>query len=397
MLSENVLKNLKNASWIRAMFEEGERLRSLHGDDKVFDFTLGNPDHEPPKSVKDSLKEIVLGDKPGIHRYMNNAGYADVRQKVADHINNKNNTNLQGKHIIMTCGAAGGLNVVLKSILNPGEEVIILAPFFPEYIFYVGNHGGKPIIVPPTEGGFEPNLKIFEESINQNTKAVILNSPNNPSGYVYSKKTLMDISQILSQKEKQYGTSICILSDEPYNELVYDGIELPSILNIFKNSFIINSFSKSLALPGERIGYIAVNPHIPDIESAIESLVFCNRTLGMLMPPTFQKVISESLDEDIDIGTYETRRNMMYNNLTNLGFTCFKPMGAFYFFPQSPIKDDIKFVNDALKYNLLLVPGTGFGLPGHFRISYCVNIETIKNSFDAFASLGKDYKLKINI
>jgi aspartate aminotransferase len=395
MISESVSNNLKRASWIRAMFEEGERLRKIHGADKVFDFTLGNPDHEPPESLKESLKKMVLEDKPGIHRYMNNAGYEDVRQKLASHISNETGLSLSSKHIVMTCGAAGGLNVVLKSLLNPGEEVIVLSPFFAEYIFYIGNHGGKPVIVTPEKGSFKPDLDLLKNSINEKTKAIIINSPNNPSGYIYDEETLLNISKLLNEKEAEYKTDIYVISDEPYTKLVYDNAKIPSVLKIFKNSFVVNSFSKSLALPGERIGYIAVNPEITVLDLTIESLVFCNRTLGYVNAPAiFQKVIADALDEEINIESYKKRRDVLYDSLISFGFKCIKPQGTFYLFPQSPIEDDLKFIQDALKYNLLLVPGTGFGLPGYFRIAYCVSPDTIQNSLPAFEALAKDYGLK---
>lgn len=395
MISESVSNNLKRASWIRAMFEEGERLRKIHGADKVFDFTLGNPDHEPPESLKESLKKMVLEDKPGIHRYMNNAGYEDVRQKLADHINNETGLSLSSKHVVMTCGAAGGLNVVLKALLNPGEEVIVLSPFFAEYIFYIGNHGGKPVIVTPEKGSFKPDLDLLKNSINDKTKAIIINSPNNPSGYIYDEETLLNISKLLNEKEAEYNTSIYVISDEPYTKLVYDNAKIPSVLKIFKNSFVVNSFSKSLALPGERIGYIAVNPEITVLDLTIESLVFCNRTLGYVNAPAiFQKVIADALDEEINIESYKKRRDVLYDSLISFGFKCIKPQGTFYLFPQSPIEDDLKFIQDALKYNLLLVPGTGFGLPGYFRIAYCVSPDTIQRSLPAFEALAKDYGLK---
>ncbi|RXE60181.1 pyridoxal phosphate-dependent aminotransferase [Acetivibrio mesophilus] len=395
MISESVVNNLKNASWIRAMFEEGEKLRKIHGKDNVYDFTLGNPDHEPPASVKEALKTIVNEDKPGIHRYMNNAGYDDVREKVADYLNKTSGlSSITSKHIIMTCGAAGALNVVLKTILNPGEEVIILAPYFAEYIFYVGNHDGKVVIVPPEKDSFKPDLKILESSITNKIKAIIINSPNNPSGYIYSEETLKGISDILEKKEKEYNSTIYAISDEPYYKLVYDDAKLPFLFKLFKKSFIVNSFSKSLALPGERIGYIAVNPEVPELNLILESLVFCNRTLGYVNAPAlFQKAIVDSLDVDIDIESYKQRRDIIYENLTRLGFSCIKPQGTFYIFPKSPIEDDIQFIKHAVKYNLLLVPGTGFGLPGHFRLSYCVSMDTIKNSLPAFEALAKDFNL----
>ncbi|NLL04245.1 MAG: pyridoxal phosphate-dependent aminotransferase [Clostridiaceae bacterium] len=394
MLSQKVTTNLSNASWIRAMFEQGEELRKIHGKDKVYDFTLGNPDPEPPKEVKEALKNIVLESNQGMHGYMSNAGYEYVRQKIADKISNETGLSLSSEHILMTCGAAGGLNVVLKSILNPGEEVLILAPFFAEYNFYVENHGGKTIVVPPMKDSFDPDLDVLKSKITERTKAIIINSPNNPSGHIYSKETLTKLFDILREKEEQFNSTIFVLSDEPYVKLVYDNVELPSILKLYKNSFAINSFSKSLSLPGERIGYIAVNPQIQDINLVISCLAFCNRTLGYVNAPAlFQKVIGATLDSTVDVNIYKERRDTLYNKLISLGFSCLKPEGAFYLFPKSPIEDDVAFIKSAVKYNLLLVPGKGFGAPGYFRMAYCVGIDTIKNSFSAFESLAKDYNL----
>jgi len=394
MLSQEIINNLSHSSWIRAMFEEGEKLRKIHGKDNVFDFTLGNPDPEPPKEVKEALKKIVLENRPGMHGYMSNAGYQDVRQKIADKISSETGLAFSTDHIMMTCGAAGGLNVALKSILNPGEEVLILAPFFAEYIFYVSNHGGKTVIIPPSKESFDPDLDVLKNSITEKTKAIIINSPNNPSGHIYSEETLNKIFDILESKEKQFNSTIFVLSDEPYVKLVYDDTDVPNILKLYKNSFVINSFSKSLSLPGERIGYIAVNPQMQDVELVISCLAFCNRTLGFVNAPAlFQKVIGAALDSAVDVNIYKERRDTLYNKLVSLGFSCIKPKGAFYLFPKSPIEDDVAFIKSAVKYNLLLVPGKGFGTPGYFRISYCVSLDTIKNSFSAFEALAKEYNL----
>ncbi|AUG57359.1 pyridoxal phosphate-dependent aminotransferase [Acetivibrio saccincola] len=394
MISKKVVENLEKSSWVRAMFDKGTKLRQIHGDDKVFDFSLGNPDPEPPASVKETLKNIISEDPKGIHHYMSNAGFLDVREKISKKINSETGLSLTVDNIIMTCGAAGGLNVVFKTLLDPGDEVIIFAPFFGEYNFYIDNHGGIPVIIPPVKDSFEPDLELFESKINKKTKALIINSPNNPSGYIYSEETLNKISDIISSKEKEFNTTIYVVSDEPYNQLIYDDIELPSILKIFKNSFVVNSFSKSLSLPGERIGYIAVNPDIENIKTVIDSLIFSNRILGFVNAPAlFQKVISYSLDAKVDVEIYKARRDRLYEIITECGFSCIKPQGAFYLFPKSPIENDVEFVEHALKYNLLLVPGTGFGCPGYFRMAYCVSIETIENSYPAFKALAKDFNL----
>lgn len=393
MLSKKISENLGSSSWIRAMFEEGEKLRKIYGDDKVFDFSLGNPDPEPPQGTKDALKRFVMEDKPGLHKYMNNAGFTDVREKVAAHIQRDTGIAMTGKNIIMTCGAAGGLNVVLKAILNPGDEVVVFSPYFVEYGSYIDNHGGKIVISPCDSATFEPNLDDLKGRINASTKAIILNSPNNPTGVVYNEEKLKKLAELLSSKEKEYNTNILVISDEPYVKLVYGDTKVPSILNIFKNSVIVNSYSKSLALPGERIGYIAVNSSIDDEDSLINGFIYCNRILGFVNAPgLFQKVIAESLDEAVDTKVYEERRDILYSALTRLGFSCVKPQGAFYLFPKALIDNDVEFVRHAVKYNLLLVPGSGFGYPGYFRISYCVSLKTIENSLPAFEALAKDFK-----
>lgn len=392
MISNKIIENLKNSSFIRAMFEEGEKLRKIHGADKVYDFSIGNPDPEPPKSVKETLKKLITDDKPGQHGYMSNAGYDYVRSKVADYINKENSTNLTYEQIVMCCGAGGALNVVLKTILNPGEEVIVFSPYFVEYGFYIDNHGGKIVILPADTSTFEPDLTALKDNITPKTKAIIINSPNNPTGVIYSEQKLKAIAAILDSKEKELNSTIFVISDEPYSKIVYDNIVVPKIMKIFKNSIIVNSFSKSLSLPGERIGYIAANNQIKDISLLMSGLIFSNRTLGFVNAPAlFQKVIAESLDDVVDVGIYEERRNMLYNHLIRIGFTCIKPQGAFYLFPKSPIEDDFEFKNIALKHNIILVPGKGFGCPGYFRLAYCVSLKTIENSLPAFEALAKEF------
>jgi aspartate aminotransferase len=393
MLAEYIERKMSGSSWIRAMFEEGEKLRKVYGADKVYDFSLGNPDLEPPTGVTDELKRLVESNQPNLHKYMSNAGFPDVRAKVASHIQKESGVQLSEKHIIMTCGAAGGLNVVLKAILNPGEEVIVFSPFFVEYLSYIENHGGKSVISPCNKDTFEPDLADLENRITPSTKAIILNSPNNPTGVIYSHTVLEKMAELLKKKESEYGTKILVISDEPYTKLVYDGSRVPSILSIFQNSVVVNSFSKSLALPGERIGYIAVNSSMEETEQLINGFVYCNRILGFVNAPAlFQKVIAQSLEENTDINLYKERRDLIYNHLVKLGYTCVKPQGAFYLFPKALIEDDIAFVKHAVKYNILLVPGTGFGCPGYFRLSYCVSLKTIENSLPAFEALTRDFR-----
>jgi aspartate aminotransferase len=392
LVSEKILENLKKSSWIRAMFEEGEILRKKYGADNVYDFSLGNPDIEPPDKVKEALKKAVLSDTPKMHGYMSNAGYMDVRAAVAAHFRKTTGIPVEGRHVIMSCGAGGAMNVVLKTLLSQGEEVIVIAPYFAEYLFYIDNHGGKAVIVNADRSSFQPDPQAIHDAITPATKAIIINSPNNPTGVIYSRDTLERIADMISMREKEYGTEICIISDEPYDRIVYDGATVPPVFTIFKNSIVVNSYSKSLSLPGERIGYIAVNPLIKNTETLMDGLIFSTRTLGYVNAPAlFQRILPESLEAQVDAGAYKKRRDMLYDVITGAGFECIKPQGAFYLFPKSPLEDDVSFCKAAVKYNLIIVPGTGFGCGGHFRLAYCVDEKTIINSRKAFEALAKEY------
>lgn len=393
MLSQHIYSKINKSSWIRAMFEEGAKLRAIHGAENVYDFSLGNPDYEPPAEVKSAIKKYTSDEVPGLHRYMSNAGYPEVREKIAKKAAAESGLPVTQNHIIMTCGAAGGLNVVLKSILNPEDEVIVFSPYFVEYLFYIENFNGKPVIVPTDPQTFEPSLDLLAKSITAKCKAMIINSPNNPTGVVYSEETLKKIAALLEAKEAEFNSEILVISDEPYSKIVYDQTEVPNILKIFKHSAIVNSYSKSLAIPGERIGYIAVNPAIAEVDLFINGMTFCNRTLGFVNAPSlFQKVAGDSLDAMVNTDEYKKRRDFLYNSLIELGYSCIKPQGAFYLFPQSLIPDDIAFAKRALKYNILIVPGSGFGCPGHFRLAYCVDFTSIKNSIPAFKALAEECK-----
>ncbi len=393
MISKNIYNKINKSSWIRAMFEEGEKLRKIHGAENVYDFSLGNPDYEPPVEVKNAIKKYTSDDSAGLHRYMSNAGHPEVREKIAKKTSEESGLPVTQNHIIMTCGAAGGLNVVLKSILNPEDEVIVFSPYFVEYLFYIENCNGKPVVVPADTQTFEPSLDLLARSITPKCKAIIINSPNNPTGVIYSEEILEKIAALLLTKETEFNTKILVISDEPYSKIVYDQVTVPSILKIFKHSAIVNSYSKSLAIPGERVGYIAVNPSIADVDLLINGMIFCNRTLGFVNAPSlFQKVIADSLDTIVNTDEYKRRRDFLYNNLIELGYSCVKPQGAFYLFPQSLIPDDIEFAKRALKYNLLIVPGSGFGCPGYFRLAYCVDFNSIKNSIPAFKALAEEFK-----
>jgi aspartate aminotransferase len=393
MVSEKILTNLKRSSWIRAMFEQGENLRKKYGADNVFDFSLGNPDLEPPQIVKDVLKKAVLSDTPKMHSYMSNAGYPDVRAAVAAKLRQSKGVPVEASHVVMECGAGGAMNVVLKTILDPDAEVIVLAPYFAEYLFYIDNHGGIPVIVETDRETFQPDAKKIYDAITPKTKAIIINSPNNPTGVIYSHDSLVRISEVIEKRQNEFGTSICIISDEPYDQIIYDGVRVPSVFEIFKNSVIVNSYSKSLSLPGERIGFVAVNPMIGDTTALMDGLIFSTRTLGFVNAPAlFQRILPESLDAKVAVEVYKKRRDMLYDIITKAGFKCLKPQGAFYLFPQSPVEDDVEFCNEALKYNLIIVPGTGFGFKGFFRLAYCVDEKTIVNSQKAFEALAAEYR-----
>ncbi|MEI6131932.1 MAG: pyridoxal phosphate-dependent aminotransferase [Bacillota bacterium] len=393
MFSNEVVSNLGKSSVVRAMFEEGTRLKQIYGEKNVYDFSIGNPDVEPPKKVKAILQEFSCDTEKGKHKYMSNAGYLETRKAIANSISNSHNIPITFENICMTCGAAGGLNVVLKSLLNPQEEVIVFAPYFVEYLFYIQNFNGVPVIV-ETASDFKIDLEILASKITKNTKAIIINSPNNPTGVVYSKKELENLNDLLCKKGAEYSTDIYLISDEPYVAISY-GVEVPSVLEIFENSIVVNSFSKSLALPGERIGYIALNPKIKEVSILMDAILFCNRTLGYVNAPAIaQRLITALIDESVDVNAYKEKRDILYNGLTSIGFECNLPDGAFYLFVKSPIPDDAAFVKLALeKYQIIAAPGAGFGRKGYFRLAYCINKEVIVNSLNVFKKLYENARM----
>lgn len=393
MISTKMSDLVSKSSLIRAMFEEGKRLTELYGADNVFDFSLGNPSVEPPAEVKSAIIEILETESPNlIHGYMNNSGYEDTREIVAASLNSRFNTKFDYNNIIMTVGAASGLNIILKTLLNFGDEVIVFAPYFGEYNNYISNYNGKVIVVPAKTDDFQLNLDLLESKITAKTKAVIINNPNNPSGAVYSEDILKDLSYILDKKQKEFNNRIYLISDEPYREIVYNNIEIPYLTKYYKNTFVVYSFSKSLSLPGERIGYVVAPSELDDFELIIQSLNLSNRILGYVNAPSlFQRVIAKCIDVKVDISVYQKNCDLFYNSLIKYGYTCTKPNGTFYLFPKSFIKDDFEFTNEAKKLNLLIVPGTSFECPGYFRIAYCVPYEKIENSLDKFEKLAKHY------
>ncbi|MCI7443430.1 MAG: pyridoxal phosphate-dependent aminotransferase [Clostridium sp.] len=394
MISNKMEKLVKGSSTIRAMFEEGKKLSAKYGEENVFDYSLGNPNVEPPEEVKKAIIDIINEEPQNlVHGYMENSGYEDVRKKIADFINKKNNSNFTENNIVMTCGAAGGLNIILKTLLNPEDEVIAIAPFFGEYQNYVNNFDGKLVVVQSNKETFQPDIEALEKGITPKTKAIIINTPNNPTGVIYSEESLTKMAEVLKKKEKEYGTSIYLISDEPYKEIAYDGAEVPFLLKYHKNSFIGYSYSKSLSLPGERIGYVVANSEMDDYEEIIQSLNVANRILGFVNAPSlFQRVIGRILGAEVDVNIYKKNRDLLYNHLISLGFECVKPQGAFYLFPKSLIPDDKAFAEAAKKYNLLIVPGSSFGCPGYFRLSYCISYEKIEKSLQAFTKLAEEFK-----
>jgi aspartate aminotransferase len=388
-IATKVNECIESASWIRKMFEEGAALREQYGADQVFDFTLGNPTIEPPKELHAELKKIADTPVPGMHRYMNNAGYDDTRAAVAEVIAENCNQPVTAANVVMTCGAGAALNVVLKTLLNPGDEVIILTPFFVEYKFYIDNHQGVPVTV-VTQDNFQPDLQVIECAISDRTKAIIINSPNNPTGVIYPEATLKALGEILQRKEQELGTNITVISDEPYAKISY-GEEVPSIFDCVDNAVVVTSHSKDLALPGERIGYLATNPAMPEVELFMQGAIFCNRVLGFVNAPALMQRLVTNLQRcSVDSEIYRRKRDLFYDKLTELGFVMVKPGGGFYLFPKSPIEDEMEFIRMAQKYRILLVPGSGFGAPGYFRIAYCVDDDMIERSLPLWEKLAKE-------
>ncbi|EEG49980.1 Aspartate aminotransferase [uncultured Blautia sp.] len=392
MISERMKPYVNNNSAIRAMFEEGNRLKALYGEDKVFDFSIGNPNVPAPDCVQETIIDLVKNMDPVVlHGYMNNAGFEDVRQSIAESLNRRFGTNFAAKNLIMTVGAASGLNITFKALLNPGDEVIVFAPYFLEYGAYVKNYDGVLVEVSPDTSTFQPNLEEFKSKINEKTKAVIVNNPHNPTGVVYSEDTIKKLAAILEEKEKEVGHPIYLISDEPYRELAYDGVEVPYLTKYYKDTIVGYSYSKSLSLPGERIGYVVIPDELDGSDEVIQAATIANRILGSVNAPSLiQKVVGRCVDAAVNVEYYDRNRKTLYEGLTKLGFECVKPQGAFYLFVKSPTKDEKEFVEAAKKYNILMVAGSSFACPGYVRLSYCVSYESIQNSLPEFAKLAKE-------
>lgn len=391
-VSQKIVESIQRASWIRKMFEEGARLKQEHGAKNVFDFSLGNPNVEPPKGIQQALVEAASETTPGVHAYMPNAGFPAVRAAVARKIAEDEGIELTENHVVMTVGAGGALNVVLKTILNPGDEVVVPKPFFVEYVFYVDNHAGKTVLV-PTREDFSLDLKALEDAITPKTSAILINSPNNPTGKVYSEDEIRGLSELLVRKNAEIGRTIVLISDEPYRGITYDGVTVPSILKAYPHSVVVTSFSKDLSIPGERLGYIAMSPSMNEAGLTMDGFVLCNRVLGFVNAPgLIQRAVKDHLRDVVDVSIYRKRRDRLYDALTSFGYECVRPEGAFYLFPKSPLDDDIQFVGQLQKKLILAVPGTGFGGPGYFRLAYCVSDETIEGSLKGFGEAIKEVK-----
>lgn len=393
MIADRMVGFVKNSSAIRAMFEEGKRLAAIYGAENVYDFSLGNPNVPAPAEVERAVKAVLEEeDSVLVHGYMGNSGYEDVRAVIADSINRRFDTKFSERNIIMTVGAAGGMNVICKTLLNPGDEVVVFAPYFGEYRAYIGNYDGILVTVSPNTETFQPNLEEFEKKLTAKTKAVIVNTPNNPTGVVYSESTICKMAEILERKQKKFQTDIYVISDEPYRELAYDGVEVPYLTKYYKNTIVGYSYSKSLSLPGERIGYLVIPDEVADSEDILAGANVATRILGFVNAPSLlQRVVARCVDAKCNVAAYNRNRELIYNSLVSYGYSCVKPEGAFYLFVKSPTEDEKIFCEAAKKHNILVVPGSSFDCPGYVRIAYCVGYDTIVKALPGFQALIKEF------
>jgi aspartate aminotransferase len=381
---------MEESSWIRRMFEQGIVLKKKYGEESVFDFSLGNPNLDPPEKFYEVFEKVALERFPGKHAYMSNAGYKETREAVAEYVSEEHGIEIFGEHIVMSCGAGGGLNVAFKTLLDPGDEVVISTPFFVEYKFYVNNFSGLCRFVKTNED-FSLDLDAISSVLSAKTKVVLINSPNNPTGKVYGKSTIEKLGRLLEDKSRETGKEIYLISDEPYNKIVYNGIKVPSVFQAYKNSIIVTSYSKDLSLPGERLGFIAVNPGLVPLEQLVNGLIFSTRTLGFVnAPATIQRVIKHLQGVTVDVNIYKRKRDLLCDILGGLGYEFIKPEGAFYLFPRTPV-NDVDFVAALQQERILTVPGSGFGCPGFFRISYCVEDRVIEGAAEGFKRIAKKF------
>ena len=393
-VSNRVKKGMEIGSWIRRMFEEGIAMKKKYGIENVYDLSLGNPIMEPPPEFKAEIKRLADNPFKGMHGYMENAGYPETRAAVGEQLTRETGIKLTEKDVIMAVGAAGAINVALKTILEPGDEVLLFIPWFVDYFNYVENHDGvvKPV---PTDEHFLPDLAALEAAITPRTKALLINSPNNPTGVVYEANLMQQMADILRKKEKEYGTEIFIVSDEPYKKIIYDGLKYPSPLNFHRHSIIATSHSKDLSIPGERIGYVALHPDCEDHDAMMTGLVFCTRVLGFINAPAFMQNVIRNLQQvTINVGEYQRHRDFIYDNLVRMGYQVNKPQGAFYIFPRCPIEDDVAFIHELQQeHHVLAVPGIAFGVHGYFRLVYCTDDLTLERSMPGFEAMAKKYGL----
>jgi aspartate aminotransferase len=391
-IAKNIEGILSKSSWIRKMFEEGARLKAIHGAENVYDFSLGNPNLDPPAAFRTILKTLLEQEPPGCHGYMPNTGYPEVRKSVADYLCAEQAVSISADEIIMTCGAAGGLNVILKAITDPGDEILTPTPHFVEYGFYVGNHGGV-LKTAPAYPDFTLNIEAISQAITPKTKAVLINSPNNPTGQIYSEESLMALGEVLSRKGKAFGRTIYLMADEPYRKVIYDGVRVPSVFGCYAESIMTTSYSKDISIPGERIGFIAVNPIATYKETLLGAMALTNRILGFVNAPALmQRVVARMQGASVDISAYARKRELLCSGLSECGYDFVKPPGTFYLFPRTPISDDVEFVRALQKELILVVPGSGFGGPGHFRIAFCVSDDTIIKSMPGFKRVMDHFK-----
>jgi aspartate aminotransferase len=383
-ISRLVLEQIEGSSWVRRMFEEAAQLRAKHPDRRVFDFSLGNPRLDPPSGFQETLEEVVRTERPGRHGYMPNAGYDETRQAVAEQISREQGVPLQARHVLMTCGASGAMNVTLKALLSPGEQVVVSSPYFMEYAPYCANHGGTLVPVPGT-GSFDLDVEALGAAITPATAAVILNSPNNPTGRVYPEATIQALGQMLERRSREVRRPVYLLSDEPYRRIIYDGTRLPGVMAAYRNSVVITSYSKDLSIAGERIGHAAVHPEADDLPMLLDGMILCNRILGYVNAPALmQRVVARLQGRSVDIAIYQRKRDALYEGLRRIGYELTRPEGTFYLFPKAPGGDDLKFAQTLREELIIAVPSRGFGVNGYFRLAYCVEDEVIEGSLPGF-------------
>jgi aspartate aminotransferase len=390
-IAPKIKQFMEKSSWIRKMFEQGALMKAEFGPENVFDFSLGNPNLDPPPAFHQTLRDLLSGPITGLHAYMANAGLPQTRRAVAGFLSAEHGLPFTEKEVIMTCGAAGAINAVFRALLSPGDEIVILAPYFVEYLFYADNFQAVPQVAPSTSD-FLPDLGAIEQALTPRTKAVLINSPNNPTGRVYPAAAVNGLGELLRKWKQEKGQDIYLISDEPYRKIVYDGVQVPSIFQAWEESIVVTSYSKDLSIPGERIGYLAVNPQAPDREELINAMTLTNRIMGFVNAPALmQKALIPLQGQTVDIGLYRRKRDLFCQGLARAGYRFNIPEGAFYLFPRTPIPDDVAFVQALQEEKILTVPGTGFGAPGHFRIAYCVADEVIERSLAGFERVMKKF------